>query len=84
MKSERKRLLEPEEDISSKIQATTPKKKRAGKKRPPSLKSKLLVDLRNKKKHLRERQKVNKAELRQVDKDIRSLICRKKKTVFIG
>lgn len=83
MKSERKRLLEPEEEPEPKIQATTPKKKRAGKKRPPSLKSKLLSDLRAKKKQLRQKEKSNKAELRQVEKDIRSLICRKK-TVFIG
>jgi hypothetical protein len=84
MKSERKRLLEPEEEPGSKIQATTPKKKRAGKKRVPSLKSKLLADLRTKKKHLRQEAKTNKAKLRQVEKDINSLICRTKKTVFVG
>jgi len=84
MKSERKRLLEPEEEPESKIQATTSKKKRAGKKRVPSLKSKLLADLRTKKKHLRQKAKTNKAELRQVEKDIKSLICRTKKTVFVG
>lgn len=83
MKSERKRLLEPEEEPTQKIQATTPKKKKSGKRRVPSLKSKLLADLRSKKKQLRQETKTSKAKLRQVEKDIRSLICRKK-TVFVG
>lgn len=63
-------LLRPETRSSKKPRSTV--KRGKGKKRPPTLKSQLLKKLRARKKKLN-------SELKTVNRDINSLVCKRKK-----